>query len=138
MTRTIAVTPNTKHFFIAATLLLLLSLACGVGGLALWNADPERIEGGMASKGDVRFTAGGLIVVAILSIAASVSGFLRTRTAWPLGSIAACTFVIGGFLGNYLIFSSLRPVHTGTNTAIAAIIIWLLWKGARSATVPHY
>jgi hypothetical protein len=69
-----------------------------------------------------------IVMSAILLIAGSAAlGHV------PWGNYAAATVTIvvvaAAFWANHALFGNIRPLHTGTNVVVAAIILALLWFG---------
>jgi hypothetical protein len=116
---------------IAGVLMALVGVACGAGGKILWGGKPDNWPDVIADDALLRKVAIGLIVVSAALLVTGVGAALRQSWAITSGMIALALFVIGGFLGNYKVFGDIRPTHTITNTVIAALILWLLWKGGQ-------
>ena len=114
---------------IGGSLIVLLGSGCGIGAYVLWNGAPESWTDVVATETVVRRTARFLVAVSIALLVTGVASFLGIRWAGAAGAMATLVFVVGGFLGNYMLFGNLRLKHTGTNVLIAMAILWLLWKG---------
>lgn len=117
------------YLVLAGGLIALVGSGCALGAYVLRNGTPASWTDVVANEIVVRRTARALAAVSIVLLASAVACFLRMPWACELGAGAALVFVTGGFVGNYVVFGSLRPTHTGPNVLIAAAILWLLWQG---------
>jgi hypothetical protein len=122
---------NPSEYFlpIAGGLIILVGFFCGLGGKILWGGNPVSWTDVVADDTLLRKVAIGLIVVSLALLITGVGAAFRQSWAIQPGMVAVGLFVIGGFVGNKKVFGDYRPMHTGTNTVIATIIIWLLWRG---------
>ena len=117
-------------YLIAATVIVgLVAAGCTGGAAVLWRGTPESWPDVVGSDAAMRGTAIGLAFAALVLWAAVGALIGGTPYRIPLAAGALALFVIGGFAGNYAVFHSLRPEHTGTNVVIAAIAGGLLWLG---------
>lgn len=117
---------------VAGVLLVLVGLACLAGGVGLLRPDGQVPPDVIADAAVVRAVAAGLLVVGIALVGSGAMMLLQSRLAWPAGVTALILFVSAGFLGNYLLFGSVRPLHSGTNVVVAGLILWCLSAGRPS------
>jgi len=114
---------------VAGILMLLIGTSCALGAKALWNGKPDDWPDVIADAPLLRKVAIGLTVVSVAMLTTGMAATLRQPWATTPAMIATTLFVIGGFIGNKKVFGDYRPMHTGTNTILAALIIWLLTSG---------
>jgi hypothetical protein len=110
-------------------LVLLVSTALGVGGLQLWRGGAEVWPDVIADEATVRRTSGGMMVMAALLLIAGVAAMGDLPWGGSAAGIATLVVVAAAFWVNSLLFGNVRPLHTGTNVVVAAIILALLWVG---------
>jgi hypothetical protein len=124
-----------RRFFlkVAATLLILLSVARGGGAVALL-AGAGRDVAPAADRGTVLVAASGLAVVALLAGVAAVGLFLRRTRFWWLGIAATAAFVAGGIANGYLLFGAPRAAGLLGNVLAAALIVAALVRGRPALT----
>ena len=113
----------------AGSLIVLLGVGCGLGGVALWRGKPENWSDVVAPDATVRRTARGLVGMGALLLVTGVATLLRDPSGCISGAVSTLLFVAGGFWGNYALFGDLRPKHTGPNVVIACVIWLLIWLG---------
>jgi hypothetical protein len=124
-----------KHklcLIVAAALAALVGIVWAGGGIALYRGSPPIFPGISAGRSTAMNVGIGMVVAGGCLIAAAASAFLRHRIAWPLGAASAAVFAVDGFVSNYLLFGAIRPKHTLTDVAIAAVILGLLAGGRRA------
>jgi hypothetical protein len=114
---------------VASALVLLISAALGFGGIQLWRSGPEAWPDVIANEMTVRRTAIGMIIMAALLLIAGVAALGNVPWGSYAAAIATIVVVVGAFPANYALFGDIRPLHTGTNVFVAAIILALLWFG---------
>ena len=114
---------------IAGSLDGLIGVACILGGIALWRGGAKDWPDVTAGPAAIERVAFGLWFAGGLLLASSAALFLRWPWAAHTAAVALALFVAGGFWGNYAVFGDIRPMHTGTNVVIAAIVLGLLWAG---------
>ena len=119
----------TTSMVVAAVILLLIVILAGWAGITLLRKGPGVDDEIVASARAVQLTAIGILLACGPVLIAGIATFAGSSSAWPLG-LAACAIFVGyGFVANYVLFGSWRPEHTLTNVAIAALVLWLLWRG---------
>lgn len=111
------------------TLVLLIGIALGFGGLQLWRGGPAAWPDVIARAATVKRISGGMIVSAVVFLITAIA--VLTKTAWggPAAAIAILLLVAAAFWVNYRLFGDIRLVHTGTNVLVAGLILVLLWIG---------
>ena len=112
---------------IATGLILFVGVACALGGKVLWAGKPAGWTDVIANDSLVHRVSIGLLIVSALMLVAGIAAALRLPWARAVVMLATLLFVAGGFVGNYKLFGDVRPMHTGTNVVVAAIILWMLW-----------
>jgi hypothetical protein len=110
-------------------LVLLVGTALGAGGIQLWRGGPQAWPDIIADKSTVRRTSGGMIVMAALLLVAGAAATGNLPWGGWAAAIATIVVVLAAFWVNYALFGDIRPLHTGTNFVVAAIILTLLWFG---------
>jgi hypothetical protein len=110
-------------------LVLLIGTAIGAGGFQLWRGGPEAWPDVTANKTTVRRTSGGMIVMAALLLVVGVAATVNLPWGGWAAAISTMVVVVAAFWANYALFGDIRPLHTGTNVVVAAIILALLWFG---------
>ena len=110
-------------------LIVLTSVALAIGGIQLWRGGPEAWPDIIANKFIVRRTASGMIVMAALLLVGGISVIGNVPWSGPAAAVVLIALVAAAFWANYALFGDMRPVHTGTNIVVAAIILALLWFG---------
>jgi hypothetical protein len=113
----------------AGVLVAVIGAAICVGSVQLWNGAPASWPDVIAGDASVKSTAKGMMAMAVLLL---VSGFaVVSNVAWgrSAAAVTIVIFVVAGFWANRVLFGSVRPMHTGPNVAIGALIVWLLWIG---------
>ena len=117
---------------IGASLMVLLGLARGWGGLLLLGrghaVDPDILAGPVAARA-VGF---GLVVVGTLVLVGAVGVFRRRASGWRLGVGATLLFVLDGLVNGAVLYG--RPGDAGTfaNVVAAALIVGFLLAGRRA------
>lgn len=114
---------------VGGVLLVLVGLTCVAGGVGLLRPDGQEPPDVIAGPGVVRAVAAGLLAVGVVLAGSGAITLLKSRFARLAGVTALILFVSGGFLGNYLLFGAVRPLHTGTNVVLAGLILWCLSAG---------
>jgi hypothetical protein len=112
---------------VASGLVLLISAALAMGGIQLWRGGAEAWPDIIANETTVRRTSAGLVVMATILLVAGIAAICNLP--WGARAAAIATLVLVGlaFWANYALFGDIRPLHTGTNIIVAAIIVGLLW-----------
>jgi hypothetical protein len=114
---------------IGGTLVLLISAALAFGGIQLWRGGPKAWPDVIANETTVRRTSGGMMVLAALVLVAGVAALGNVPWGGYAAAVATIVVVVAAFPANYALFGDIRPLHTGTNIVVAAIILALLWIG---------
>jgi hypothetical protein len=114
---------------IGSALVILIGAALALGGIQLWRRGPQVWPDVIANKMTVRRTATGMIVMAALLLVAGLAALGNVPWGGRAAAIATIVVVLAAFPANYALFGNMRPVHTGTNIFVAAIILALLWFG---------
>jgi len=115
-----------------ATLLLLLGLARGFGGVMLLVRGPALVPVTRATRDETNLLALGLFVVAYLAIWAGLAAFFRRSYSVRLAYVAVVLFVAGGVLNGLVLYGSPRPAGVAGNVAVALVIALLAFAGRRS------
>jgi hypothetical protein len=114
---------------VAGGLVLLISAALAIGGFQLWRGGAEAWPDVIANGTTVRRTSSGMVVMAALLLIAGLAAICDVPWGGRAAAIATIVLVGLGFWANYALFGDIRPLHTGTNIIVAAIIVGLLWFG---------
>jgi len=114
---------------VGGMLAVLTGMAVGFGGLQLWNGAPSSWKDVIANRSTVKNAARGIVVVAVMLLIGGVAVAFNLAWGQLAASIAIVNFVAGGFWANHILFGKIRPLHTGANVVVGAIIFWLLWLG---------
>jgi len=72
-----------------------------------------------------------MLVLAALLLVAGSAAAINLRWGQRTAVIATLAFVAVGFWANYTLFGDLRLMHSGTNSAVGALVLLLLWAGWR-------
>jgi hypothetical protein len=67
--------------------------------------------------------------MALLSLLAGVASLANVPWGSHAAALATLVVVAAAFPANYALFGDIRPLHTGTNLVVAAIVLVLLWVG---------
>jgi hypothetical protein len=110
-------------------LVLLVGAAVGVAGIQLWRGGLGAWPDVIAKETTVQHTSGGMMVVAMLLLIAGAAAAGNVPWGAPAAAVGTIVVVLAAFWVNYLLFASMRPLHTVTNVVVAAIILSLLWFG---------
>jgi hypothetical protein len=111
-----------------------MSAALALGGIQLWRGGPEAWPDVVANEMTVRRTSTGMIVMAALLLVAGVAALGNLPWGVRAAAIATVVVVAAAFPVNYALFGGMRPLHTGTNIVVAAIVLALLWFGHDNKT----
>lgn len=114
---------------IGSALVILIGAALALGGTQLWRGGPESWPDIVANDVTVRRTSTGILVMAVLVLAAGVAALANMPWGLHAAAVVTVVVVIAAFPVNYVLFGEKRPMHTGTNVVLAAIILALLWFG---------
>jgi uncharacterized membrane protein YozB (DUF420 family) len=114
---------------VGGTLVILISAALAVGGIQLSRGGPEAWPDMIAHVTTIRSTASGMIGMAAFLLAAGVATIGGVRGGRHAAAIATIVLVAAAFWVNYALYGQIRPLHTGTNVVVAAIILTLLRLG---------
>lgn len=125
----IAMTTAVVCRVIGSALVILIGAALALGGAQLWRGGPGSWPDLVANDVTVRRTAGGVLVMAVLVLAAGVAALANMPWGLHAAAIVTAVVVIAAFPVNHVLFGEMRPMHTGTNVVLAAIILALLWFG---------
>lgn len=110
---------------VAAVLLMLIGLAVAV---ALMFPVPVAAQDIIASEDTQRTVSIGMLCIGAFLVLSGILLIHRTRSDRYIGTIALLLFVVFGFIFNVMIFGSTRPLHSGTNVVVGAVVVWLLWR----------
>ena len=110
-------------------LVSLVGAALALGGIQLWRGGREAWPDIVASETTVARTSSGMIVLAAFLLMAGVAAIASVPSGCHAAAIATIVIVSAAFWANYALFGRIRPLHTGTNVIVAAIILALLWFG---------
>ena len=120
---------------VGGVLVHLAAAAIGAGGFQLWQGGPGAWPDVIASETTVRRTSNGMVVMAGLMLIAGIAAIGNVSWGGYAAAIATMVVVVAAFWVNHALFGDIRPLHTGTNLVVAAIILALLWYGyARQST----
>ena len=106
---------------IGASLLALLGLARGLGGLLLIIQGRAALPASSSNDATMRGIGVGLVFVALLAIAAAVRLFRLLQSGLPLTGVALLAFLAGGLLNGSLLFG--RPTDAGTIVNVLASVV---------------
>jgi hypothetical protein len=110
-------------------LVILIGVALAFGGIQLWRGGPKVWPDVVANEATVRRTSSGMMVMAALLLVAGVAALGNTPWGVRASVLATIVVVAAAFPVNYALFGDMRPLHTGTNIVVAAIILALFWFG---------
>jgi hypothetical protein len=114
-------------FRIAASALVgLIGVAMLAGGAQLHRGGAAAWPDLVADAEIVRRAAVVLLIFGVALIASAVMTALDAPGGRLAAAIATSAFVLIAFWGNKLLFGDWRPLHTGTNVVVLAIVLWLL------------
>ena len=117
----------------AGVLVVLVGVAVGFAGIGLltgaYSSSPDLI----ASAATTKSAALGMLMLAAMLLLTGAAATINLRWGQWTSAVAILAFVIGGFWVNHVLFGDIRPVHTGTNVDLGALILSLLWAGSRRA-----
>ena len=119
---------------IGSALVILIGAALAFGGIQLWRGASEAWPDVVAKETTIRRTSGGMIAMAVLLLVAGVAALGNMPWGVRAAALATIVVVAAAFPVNYALFGQMRPMHTITNIAVAAIILALLWFGHDVAT----
>ena len=114
---------------VAGVIVVLIGVVICVGSVQLWNGPPASWPDVIAGDASVKSTAKGMLAMAVVLFVAGVA--VITNVGWGqfAAAISVTLFVVAGFWANRVLFGSVRPLHTGLNVLVGALVIWLLWVG---------
>lgn len=113
----------------AIGIVMVVALGCTLGAVALFRGTATDWPDVVGSNRALRNTAIGLTCASLLHGIAVFALALDVMYGPHFAAVALFVFVVGGFAGNYAVFHDWRPMHTVTNTVIAAFGWLLLWIG---------
>jgi hypothetical protein len=116
---------------LGGALVVLIGVAMAAGGAQLWRGGPASWPDIIANEATVRRTSSGMIVMAVLLLAAGITVIGNVPWAGHAAAVATIVVVVAAFGVNHTLFGDIRITHTGTNIVVAAIILTLLWFGYR-------
>ena len=114
---------------VAAVMVMLIGLAICVGSVQLWNGAPASWPDVIAGDASVKSIAKGMMAMAVILFVAG--GAVLGNVGWGqfAAAISVTIFVVAGFWANRVLFGGVRPMHTGPNVVVGALVLWLLWIG---------
>jgi hypothetical protein len=119
---------------VGSLLIILISAALVLEGIQLWRGGPEAWPDVVANEVTVRRTLSGMFAMAVLLLVAGLAALCNVPWGYCTALIATVVFVAAAFPANYVLFGDIRPLHTGTNIVVAAMILTLLWIGRAANT----
>jgi hypothetical protein len=117
---------------VGSILVILVGAAVALGGMQLWLGGPKAWPDIIANEITVRRTSVGMIVMAAFLVSAGVAALGRVPRGSEAAASAMIALVAAAFWANYSLFGGIRPLHSGTNIVVAAIILALLWFGGET------
>ena len=117
--------------WIAATLLVLLGLARGIGGVLLLHGGPSVAGSDARPDAPAGLIGVGLILVGVLCLAGGAATILRARSALWVGGGALVIFVAGGVTNGILLYGGPRVGGVVGNVLYASLTSAALWLGTR-------
>ena len=114
---------------VGGVLVILIGAALATGGIQLWRGGPKAWPDVIAGEMTVRRASGGMIAMAVLLLIAGGATIGNVSWGGRAAAIATIALVAAAFWANHALFGNIRPLHTGTNIVVAAIILALLWFG---------
>jgi hypothetical protein len=127
--------PENRYRLLGAGLAVLVGVAVAGAGLALLKNGAETSSEIVASDVVARGVGAAALTIGLGLIAGGLAAAFGIRAASLLAGVCALAFDVVGFVANYLLFASPRLAHTGTNAAVAGVILWLLWMGKPRQTL---
>ena len=115
----------------AGILIVLIGIAIGLGGFQLWGGAALSWPNLVADASTIKNVAVSLLVLAGFLVIAGSAATLNLRWGQLASAVAILAFAVGGFWVNYTLFGDVRPMHSGANVAVALLILFLQWIGAR-------
>jgi hypothetical protein len=70
-----------------------------------------------------------MIAMALLLLVAGLAALGNMPRGGHAAAIAILVVMVAAFPANYALFGDIRPLHTGTNIVLAAVVLTLLWLG---------
>jgi hypothetical protein len=117
---------NKICLYVAGSLMILVGLSRGIGGLfALTNGVEKIIENTVSWK----TTVAGidlLLVTLLLFVSACLLFIKRNKTAWTFSWISICLFVVGGLVNGFLLFGKPQIDGQIINCSICILTVLLL------------
>jgi hypothetical protein len=114
---------------VGGALVILIGVALAFGGIQLWQGGPKAWPDVIANEATVRRMSSGMIVMAALVLFAGVAAVGNLLWGGPAAAAVTIVVVVAAFWVNHALFGDVRPLHTGTNVVVAAVIVALLWYG---------
>jgi hypothetical protein len=114
---------------VGGALVFLIGAALAFGGVQLWQGGPEAWPDVVADATTMKRTSAGMIVIEALFFVAGAAAAGNIPWGGWAASIVTIVAVAAAVWVNYALFRDIRPLHTGTNVIVAAIILALLWFG---------
>lgn len=121
-----------KSIIIGATLMILLGLARGIGGITLLIQGKNTLSNIIASENTIQILASGLILIGLLEIISAIGVFRLKRVFWILGIVVTVAFVIDGAINGYYLFGKPGDQGTIVNGIVAILIISSLLIGKKA------
>jgi hypothetical protein len=114
---------------VGGALVILIGTALAIGGIQLWRGASKAWPDVIAQEMTVKSTSGGMILMAALLLLAGAAAMGNLPWGCHVAAISTILLVLAAFWANDALFGGIRPLHTGTNIVVAAIILALLWFG---------
>jgi hypothetical protein len=114
---------------LGGVLVLLIGAALAVGGIQLGRGGAEAWPDVVANETTVRRTASGMLGMSAFLLIAGMAASSNLPWGGWAAAIATIVVVLAAFWVNYALFGDIRPMHTGTNLVVGAMILVLLWFG---------
>jgi hypothetical protein len=114
---------------VGGALVILIGVALAFGGIQLWQGGPKAWPDVIANEATVRRMSSGMIVMAALVLFAGGAAVGNLPWGGAAAAVVTIVVVVAAFWVNHALFGDIRPLHTGTNVVVAAVIVALLWYG---------
>jgi hypothetical protein len=114
---------------VGGALVLIVGAAVALGGVHLWRGGPEKWPDTIADETTTRRIAVGMIVVAVLTLISGGAAIGNISWGGYAAAISTLVVVAAAFWVHHTLFGDIRPLKTGTNVVVGAIILALLWIG---------
>jgi hypothetical protein len=114
---------------VGGALVILIGVALAFGGFQLWQGGPKAWPDVIANEVTVRRMSSGMSLMAALALFAGAVALGNLPWGGLAAAVVTIVVVVAAFWANHALFGDIRPLHTGTNVVVAAIIVALLWYG---------